>query len=66
VKNIIKEGDVRFSPGYRLVNLNDIVQEFKHLERQPESHEIYAILDGLVSELKLGRRGNEQGGFGIK
>jgi pentatricopeptide repeat protein len=66
VKNIIKEGDVRFSPGYRLVNLNDIVKEFKHLERQPESHEIYSILDGLVSELKLGRRGNEQDGSGIK
>jgi hypothetical protein len=48
------------------VNLNGIVQEFKHLARQPESQERYAILDGLVSELKLGRRGNELGESGVK
>lgn len=66
VKNIMKERDVRYSPGHRLVNLNDIVQEFKLRERQPESQEIYSILDKLVLGLKLGCRGNEQGTFAIE
>ncbi|TVU18399.1 hypothetical protein EJB05_34494, partial [Eragrostis curvula] len=66
VKNMIKERDVRFSPGHRLVNLNEIVGEFRISERQPEGQEIYAILDELVSRLKLGCRENEQGESGIK
>ncbi|KAK3137764.1 hypothetical protein QOZ80_5BG0456920 [Eleusine coracana subsp. coracana] len=66
VKNIIKQRDVKFSPGHRLVNLNGIVQEFKLRERQPESQEIYAILDDLVSGLKLGCRKNQQSESEVK
>lgn len=53
VKSIIKESDERFSPGHRLVDLNEIVHQFKVRERQPENQEIYVILDDLVSKLKL-------------
>jgi pentatricopeptide repeat protein len=57
VKNIIKQGDVRFSPGYRLVNLNGIVQEFKHLERQPENQETCNLRwFGVRAEVRLQRK----------
>ncbi|KAF0924164.1 hypothetical protein E2562_008467 [Oryza meyeriana var. granulata] len=54
VKAIMKERDEKLSPGHRLVNLNKVIHQFK--ERQPENQEIYAILDGLVSRLKLTSR----------
>uniref|UniRef100_A0A0A8ZEL8 Pentatricopeptide repeat-containing protein n=1 Tax=Arundo donax TaxID=35708 RepID=A0A0A8ZEL8_ARUDO len=66
VKAIMKERDVRFSPGHRLVNLNEIVHEYRVRERRPENQEIYAILDDLVSGLKLGCRENELSESGIK
>ncbi|KAL6647091.1 hypothetical protein ACP70R_014528 [Stipagrostis hirtigluma subsp. patula] len=64
VKAIIKERDERFSPGYRLVNLNDIVHQFNLRERPPENPEIYVILDDLVSGLKLGSRECESSEYG--
>uniref|UniRef100_J3M381 Uncharacterized protein n=1 Tax=Oryza brachyantha TaxID=4533 RepID=J3M381_ORYBR len=51
VKAIIKERDKKLSPGHRLENLNGIINQFR--ERQPENLEIYAILDDLVSRLKV-------------
>uniref|UniRef100_A0A0E0DKX2 F-box domain-containing protein n=1 Tax=Oryza meridionalis TaxID=40149 RepID=A0A0E0DKX2_9ORYZ len=54
VKAIIKERDEKLSPGHRLVNLNEILHQFR--ERQPENQEIYGILDSLVSRLKLRSR----------
>ncbi|XP_062230491.1 pentatricopeptide repeat-containing protein At3g51320-like [Phragmites australis] len=66
VKTMMKERDVRFSPGHRLVNLNEIAHEYRVRERRLENQEIYAILDDLVSGLKLGCRENEQSESGIK
>lgn len=66
VKAIMKERDERFRPGHRLVNLNEIVDEFKIRERQPENQEIYAIMDDLASRLKLDCKEKEQSDFGIK
>lgn len=63
VKAIMKERDERFSPGHRLVNLNEIVDEFKIRERQPENQEIYFILDDLVSKLKLDCKEKEKNDF---
>ncbi|KAL6880400.1 hypothetical protein ACP4OV_011965 [Aristida adscensionis] len=64
VKAVIKERDQRFSPGHRLVNLNDIVHLFK--ERQLENPEIYVILDDLVSGLNSKGRESEQSESGTK
>ncbi|XP_052154378.1 pentatricopeptide repeat-containing protein At3g51320-like [Oryza glaberrima] len=64
VKAIIKERDEKLSPGHRLVNLNEILHQFR--ERQPENQEIYGILDGLVSRLKLTSRVNGQIESGVK
>ncbi|KAM3405990.1 hypothetical protein ACQJBY_000187 [Aegilops geniculata] len=60
VKAIIKESDGRFSPGHRLVDLNEIASEFKIRERQPENQEIYVILDDLVSKLQFTSREDGQ------
>uniref|UniRef100_A0A0E0KXK2 Uncharacterized protein n=1 Tax=Oryza punctata TaxID=4537 RepID=A0A0E0KXK2_ORYPU len=64
VKAIIQERDEKLSPGHRLVNLNEIIHQFR--ERQPENQEIYVILDNLVSRLKLTSRENEQIEPGVK
>ncbi|VAH12406.1 unnamed protein product [Triticum turgidum subsp. durum] len=66
VKAIIKESDKRFSPGHRLVDLNEIASEFKIRERQPENQEIYVILDDLVSKLQFTSREDAQTEPGIK
>ncbi|KAI5021229.1 pentatricopeptide repeat-containing protein At3g51320 [Hordeum vulgare subsp. vulgare] len=66
VKAIIKESDERFSPGHRLVDLNEIANEFKIRERQPENQEIYVILDDLVSKLQFTSREDAHTEPGIK
>lgn len=66
VKATMKERHERFSPGYRLINLNEIINEFRAREKQPENQEIYAILDDLAIKLKLGCKENEQSDFGTK
>jgi hypothetical protein len=55
VKAIIKESDERFSPGHRLVDLNEIANQFRVRERHPENQDVYVILDDLVSKVKLAR-----------
>jgi hypothetical protein len=49
-----------FSPGYRVVNLNEIIHGFRAMEKQPENREIYVILDDLTTQLKLGCKENVQ------
>jgi len=66
VKAIMKGRDERFRPGHRLVNLNEIVDEFKIRESQPENQEIYAIMDDLATRLKLDCKEKDQSDFGIK
>ncbi|CAN6320145.1 unnamed protein product [Urochloa humidicola] len=66
VKAAMKERNEKFNPGYRLVNLNEIIHEFRAREKQPENQEIYAILDDLATRLKLGCKENVQSDFGIK
>ncbi|KAM0880830.1 hypothetical protein ACQ4PT_033305 [Festuca glaucescens] len=66
VKAIIKESDERFSPGHRLVDLNEIANQFKVHERQPENQDIYVILDDLVSKVKLAGRPDVQTEPGLK
>jgi hypothetical protein len=66
VKAIIKESDERFSPGHRLVDLNEIANQFRVRERQPENQDIYVILDDLVSKVKLAGRPDVQTEPGLK
>ncbi|XP_020113400.1 pentatricopeptide repeat-containing protein At3g51320-like [Ananas comosus] len=54
VKAMMKEKAVRFRPGHRLTNLNEIVHKFKVGDRsQMHSKEIYMILDDLATRLRL-------------
>ncbi|PKU73030.1 pentatricopeptide repeat-containing protein At3g51320 isoform X1 [Dendrobium catenatum] len=54
VKNLAKERRVRLKPGHRLVDLNDLVHNFKVGDRlQPEIDKIYMMMDDLASRIKL-------------
>ena len=45
----MEERHESFSPGYRLVNLSEIINEFRAREKQPENREICVILDDLTA-----------------
>ncbi|KAL0927535.1 hypothetical protein M5K25_001711 [Dendrobium thyrsiflorum] len=54
VKDLAKERRVRLKPGHRLVDLNDLVHNFKVGDRlQPEIDKIYMMMDDLASRIKL-------------
>ncbi|KAG0497880.1 hypothetical protein HPP92_002571 [Vanilla planifolia] len=54
VKAMAKERGIRLKPGHRLVDLNEIVHNFKVGDRlQPEIEKIYIMMDDLASRIKL-------------
>ncbi|XP_008789842.4 pentatricopeptide repeat-containing protein At3g51320-like [Phoenix dactylifera] len=54
MKQTFKERGVRLIPGHRLVDLNEIVCNFKVEERsQPKMEEIYMLINDLASRLRL-------------
>lgn len=54
VKELMKERGVRTMPNGRLVDLNEIVHNFKVGDRtKPEIEKIYAMMDDLAVSLKL-------------
>ncbi|KAK8934316.1 Pentatricopeptide repeat-containing protein [Platanthera zijinensis] len=53
VKHLAKERGVRLKPGHRLVDLNEIVHNYKVGDRlQPEIQKIYMMMDDLASRIK--------------
>ncbi|XP_020590243.1 pentatricopeptide repeat-containing protein At3g51320-like [Phalaenopsis equestris] len=53
VKYLAKERRVRLKPGHRLVDLNELVHNFKVGDRlQPEIDKIYMMMDDLASRIK--------------
>lgn len=54
VKDMMRDREIRLMPGHRLVDLNEIVHNFKIGDRsKPEIKKIYMMLDKVSARLRL-------------